>query len=633
MFAHTPEEPGLSDRQAPTSEQPDLFKTVRALRKSGQVGDALALLRDALRRGQLDAPGIDQAGRFIQKETRALNDEARPLRILVLGQCTTSWLSTALTAVAFGHDVRAQVSDGGYDNILQDLAALQVAERPDVVVLLPWNQRLLGSTGASSARIANEIDFWQQAWDLIHRSAGARLLQVGYDWVTPGAAGHHLGGLLEGEVHLIREVNAALRQNLPPAAFFLDLEQVSGTMGRAAFYDPRRYYWTKQPFSEAGAAYLAKHLLAGVRALTTGPKKVLVLDLDNTLWGGVVGETGPLAIELGENADGEAYRRFQRHVKELTRSGCVLAVASKNNLPDAREPFEKNGEMILRLDDFAAFEASWEPKSVMLERIAMTLNLGTDSFVFFDDNPFEREQIRQALPEVEVVDVPGDPAAYVRALQDGLWFETTGVTDADRARAEQYAVERQRRNERVTFHSIEEYLSSLDMEGHVRPIDEADLPRVIQLLAKTNQFNLTTRRHTREEVLHLLSLPDAIGLTLRVKDRFGDYGLVSVVLAVPLDEVDGKTLRIDTWLMSCRVIARTVEEFFFTVLLDRSRRLGYRKIIGEYIPTKKNGLVKDLYPRFGFCATPAPAEEGLRFEFDAEANPPRSFVTLREPAV
>ena len=274
---------------------------------------------------------------------------------------------------------------------------------------------------------------------------------------------------------------------------------VSGEFGRASFYDQRRYYWTKQPFSEAGTLHLTGHLWAGVRALTTGPKKVLVLDLDNTLWGGVVGETGPLGIGLGDSPEGEAYLAFQKHVKDLTRRGIVLAVASKNNPADAREPFETNLDMALKLDDIAAFEACWEPKGATIQRIARTLNLGLDSFVFFDDNPAEREQVRQALPEVEVVDVPEDPAEYVRVLQAGLWFETVGLIDADwRPASEQYAVERKRRELQETSGSLDDYLRSLEMVAEVKAIDEADLQRVVQLPGKTNQFNLTTRRHTRQ---------------------------------------------------------------------------------------------------------------------------------------
>ena len=512
---------------------------------------------------------------------------AHASKVLLLGQFTTSWLVPVLTAVAWGNGVPLLVSEGAYDTILQDLMTQPpVAEgAPRIVALFPWNRRLLEGSGGAEERIAGELGFWRQVWSQI-AEMGARILQVGYDWVIPGPLGHNLAGGDDGPVGVVSAMNRALRRQLPQGAYFLDLEQLSGTIGRASFYDMRRYFWTKQPFSESGCVQLAHQLHAGIRALTTGPKKVLVVDLDNTLWGGVVGETGPLGIGLGDSPDGEAFPP-SKHVKGLAARGVVLAIASKNNIKDALEPFETNPEMLLRLEDFAACEINWEPKGTTLARLAKTLNLGLDSFVFFDDNPAEREQVRQALPKVEVVEVPEDPAEYVRALQAGCWFETTGLTVERLHAARQYVVERQRRELEQSSGSLDDYLRSLEMIGEVGPIDEPELQRVVQLLAKTNQFNLTTRRHSWEEVLALLGTPGAIAMTVRVRDRFGDDGLIGVVIGVPEPGRDVPSLRIDTWLMSCRVIGRTVEQFAFRVLLDQASRCGYRRIIGEYLPTAK----------------------------------------------
>jgi FkbH-like protein len=288
--------------------------------------------------------------------------------------------------------------------------------------------------------------------------------------------------------------------------------------------------------------------------------------------------------------------------------------------------------MILRLDDIAAAEINWEPKGSTIRRIAETLNLGLDSFVFFDDNPAEREQVRQAIPEIAVAEVPAEPAEFARALQAGLWFETSSLTEEDRVRAEQYAVERKRRDIQRGAGTMEDYLRSLEMRADVREIDEADLMRVVQLLGKTNQFNLTTRRHSREDVLRLLAMTDAIGMTLRVEDRFGDHGLIGVMIAVPSDN-DARILSVDTWLMSCRVIGRTVEEFSFGELLERARRLGYRKIRGEYIPTKKNALVCELYDRMGFQRVRVGDDQAVLYALEvAAAVRPKAYVSLKEAA-
>ncbi|MCE9553479.1 MAG: HAD-IIIC family phosphatase [Planctomycetes bacterium] len=615
-------------------EQRALFKRLTQLANGGSGAEALEILRDALRRGQIDAEGRDKAGRLI---ARIFVDQAPTTSrqidadVLLLGQVTTSWLVNSLTSAAWERGLAIDVREGQYDNVFQELMARAPnSTRPGVIVFLPWGRRLAAETPTESSqqRLEEELAFWKQAWEIAANKLGARVLQVGFDWMMPGSLGHHLGGGKEGAVGLIRRANEMFREALPPGSYFLDLEQVSGTMGRDTFYDRRRYHWTKQPFSEAGSCLLARHLSAGIKALLHGPKKVLVVDLDNTLWGGVVGETGPLGISLGETPDGEAFLAFQKHLKTLTQRGVLLAISSKNNPEDARAPFESHPEMALRLADFAHIEANWEPKEMSLRRIAETLNLGLDSFVFFDDNPAEREHIRQALPEVEVVEVPQDPADYVHALQAGLWFETVALSDADRERALQYQQESGRRQLQQSMGSMEEYLRSLEMRAAATEIDESTLLRVVQLIGKTNQFNLTTRRHGLEEVRRMLSLPDAICVTLSMSDRFGDHGLIAVLLAIPDVESSERTLHIDTWLMSCRVIGRTAEHFLFNALLDRAHQLGYCRIKGEFIPTRKNALVAELYDQLGFSRVgDQPAEATV---YELPVSPERRVQTWIE---
>ncbi len=572
------------------------FREFRRLRKQRRLHEALRHLREGFSRRALESQEVLQAGRLLLEEYDGTEAIRPDLDVLVLGQCTTSWLVPAVTALSAVQGVKARVQDGNYDNVMQDLS--QLGSSPDVIVLFPWHQRLFGTlSGSAQERVQEELGFWRQAWQFVPRETC--LIQIGYDWIHPGAMGHHLSAKADGWIQLVRLINGTLREHLPRGAFFIDLEQISGLMGRESFYDPRGYLWARQPLSDPGTVRLAEHVSAGIRALVQGPKKVLVLDLDNTLWGGVVGEEGPLGLELGESPAGEAFRHFQSHLKDLSRRGCLLAVCSKNNLKDAIEPFEKNPEMVLTRDDFVAFEASWDPKAQAIERIARSLGLGLKDFVFFDDNPAEREHIRQALPEVEVVEVPEDPSEYVRVLQAGLWFESVQLTREDQHRTENYRTEIRRQEASSQAGSMEEYLQSLEMFAEAFPIQEPDLDRVCQLIGKTNQFNLTTRRHPVNQVRRMLALPGSVGLALRMGDRFGDHGLVSVILAVPQSEEE-ETLRIDTWLMSCRVIGRTAEYFLFNHLLDKARESGYSKLIAEYIPTRKNDLVRDLYSELGF---------------------------------
>jgi len=613
------------DQSRKTEEQ--ILEESRGLSRAGRPADALLVLRDGLRRGWLSAQGIEMAGRRIAKLLDESDEKRRD--VLLLAQCTGTWLSSCLTAAGWAAGTALRVRDGQYDNVMQELLAAKAAgQKPDVVVLLPWNQRLLSAEGGTTQqRIEDELSFWKQAWEIVTKDLGARLIQIGFDWIYSGALGSHLSGKDQGSVDLIRRVDQAIREQLPSSAFFLDLQQVSGNVGRERFYDPRRYHWTKQPFSDEGIARLAHEIFAGIRAMITGPKKVLVLDLDNTLWGGVVGETGAAGIEVGDSPAGEAYRSFQKYAKSLARRGVVLAVCSKNNPEDAREPFRTNADMQLTLEDFGAFEASWDPKAVAIERIAMTLALGIDSFVFFDDNPAEREHVRQSLPEVEVVEVPEDPSEYVRALEAGRWFEAVSLTAEDRERSNQYRAEAQRREIKSNFASVEEYQLSMKMLGDVRAIDEDDFPRVLQLIGKTNQFNLTTRRHTPEAVRQMLSQPDFVGITVRMSDRFGDYGLVAVIMGVNEPGAPVRTLRIDTWLMSCRIIGRTAEEFCLNALLERARSLGYQRLLGHYIPTKKNALVKDLYSRLGFQPIESADKSVASYEMNLlQITPAKTFV-------
>ena len=350
-----------------------------------------------------------------------------------------------------------------------------------------------------------------------------------------------------------------------------------------------------------------------------------MLDLDNTLWGGVVGETGAHGIELGETAAGEAFRDFQRLVKSLAARGILIAVCSKNNPEDAREPFDKNADMILGFDDIVAFEAGWRPKADVIRDMASQLRLGLDSFVFFDDEPAERELIRQALPEVEVVEVPDDPADYRRALLDGLWFESVSLSDEDRMRTKQYQVERQR--QQSAKGSVDDYLRSLEMTAQVDVINPATIDRIVQLVCKTNQFNLTTRRHTRESIEVILQRDETIALTLQVEDRFGDYGIVGALIAVSDSPGHGEQLRIDTWLMSCRVIGRTAEQFLFNALVERARERNCHRLIGEFISTSKNAVVADLYERLGFDQCDGDDTVSRRFRIDlADIRPATTFI-------
>lgn len=573
----------------------DVLTEYRVLRKQGCRAEALAFLGKHLRR--LECNSVATAGKMLEKDLPLGRPDLKPLRVLIMGQCTTTYLAPMIRSWAWAEGLRLELRDGGYDQVVQELLALGPSEAPDVVLLLPWSQRLLAPDDRNAEeRIEDEMAFLEQSWAQVARLK-CKFIQVSYDWVGTGALGYSLSARRGGAISLVQRTNASLQAALPPGTFFVDLESLSAWHGKSRFYDERNYHWLKQPFSTEGISIVGRKIAAGLRALTQGRRKVLVLDLDNTLWGGVVGETGPAGIALSGTGEGEAFAAFQQHVRDLKNSGVLLAVCSKNNEADAREPFEANDQMLLKLDDFAAFHASWDGKPSRIRRIAEELNLGLESFVFFDDNPAEREHVRAELPEVFVIEVPSEPAHYLRALQESYAFEAVDITAADAERSTQYQAEASRQRACSSAGSAQDYLASLAMVADVRPIEEGNLNRVVDLVTKTNQFNLTTRRHSRTAIESLIATPGGVSFVVNLADRFGEYGLISVVLAIPAEP---GILKIDTWLMSCRAMGRTVEHFVMNHLVRVARQAGYERLLGEYLPTSKNAPVKDLLPSLGF---------------------------------
>jgi FkbH-like protein len=323
------------------------------------------------------------------------------------------------------------------------------------------------------------------------------------------------------------------------------------------------------------------------------------VDLDNTLWGGVIGDDGLDGIVLGQgSALGEAFVAFQEYLHQLSRRGVILAVCSKNDEANALSPFENHPEMVLKRSHFAAFVANWADKATNLRNIAQRLNIGLDSLVFVDDNPFERNLVRTELPVVAVPELPEDPAHYARCLADAGYFESARITAEDLARTEQYRANIERESLRSSVTDLSTYLESLKMEMQATPFDEIGLGRITQLINKTNQFNLTTRRYSEQEVAAIMSEPNTITLQVRLTDKLGDNGMISVVIAKPTEQED--ELTIDTWLMSCRVLGRQVEHAVLNILADAAMRSGYRYLKGEFKPTAKNTLVKDHYEKLGF---------------------------------
>ena len=371
--------------------------------------------------------------------------------------------------------------------------------------------------------------------------------------------------------------------------------------------EPVRWHQAKQLVSPTLAPLYGEHL-ARIAAATAGlSRKCLVLDLDNTLWGGVIGDDGIDGIQLGQGSpSGEAFLAFQRYAAQLARRGVILAVCSKNDLHVAEAAFA-HPEMALKRSDIAAFVANWEDKAGNLRRIASMLDIGLDSLVFVDDNPAERDIVRRELPEVAVPELPDDVANYPARIAAAGYFEAVSFTSDDAERGRSYALNAERKAAQSQATDMDGYLRGLQMVLRVNRIGAAELARTTQLINKTNQFNLTTRRYTEAEVERMASNPQAIALALRLEDKFGDNGLISVVLARADAAIEADELLIDSWLMSCRVLGRQVESAVLEVLAEAAAAAGWRALVGEYRPSERNGMVAEHYPRLGFEQRPAPA--------------------------
>ena len=404
-----------------------------------------------------------------------------------------------------------------------------------------------------------------------------------------------------GQSGAIQQVNHELRQILSEhrGVYTLDYDGLVARHGRLRWHDERKWLVARMPIAADHLIYLAREWLRFVVPLSGKTAKVLVADLDNTMWGGVIGEDGMTGIKLGPEHPGAAYQNLQRAMLDLKRRGILLAICSKNNLEDAMEALENHPGMLLRSKDFAAVRINWSDKAQNLREIASELNIGVDALALLDDNAVEREQVRGALPEVIVIDLPEDPLAYAGAVRDCPAFERLALSSEDQQRTILYATQRERSQAEQSFQSKEDFFRYLEQEAEVGPVSPATLARVAQLTQKTNQFNLTTRRHTEQQIADMAGRPGWQVLSLKVRDRFGDHGLVGV--AITRDEAE--TCEIETFLLSCRVIGRAMETALLSHLAQSAAARGRQRLAGRFFASKKNAPARDFYARHGFQLT------------------------------
>lgn len=545
--------------------------------------------------------------------------KARGAKIAMVGSSTLDFFAPAVRVMACAANIEASIWTGGYGQFRQDLLqpnpALDEFKPTVVIIASEWRALHLPDETSNHTEVVQQVVAEYRAlWQAARQCWGAFVIQHNFEQPLYEPYGYLSAARPNGRANLIQQINLALWQaaQIEAGVAILDVNQIAAEYGKAKWHDPVLWHNAKQTPIHDALPLLAKHQISLVSAALGLTRKCLVLDLDDTLWGGVIGEDGLGGIKLGGDAAGEAFVAFQHYVKALKQRGIILAVCSKNNEADAKLPFLQHREMVLKLDDIAVFVANWQPKDENVRHIAATLNIGLDSLVFADNNPVERNWVRQQLPEVAVPELPDDPAGYLAALHNGSYFEALTLTNEDRLRADAYRDNAQRSAALANAGDLEAYLASLEMQAELRNVDALDLARVTQLINKTNQFNLTTRRATETQVQAWMHDPDVYTQTIRLRDKFGDNGLISVIVAM---QAAGQ-MRIDTWLMSCRVLGRRVEETAIAVLQRHALDRACHVIIGEYIPTAKNAMVADVYERMGFTLTETRADGSKLYTLD-----------------
>ena len=528
-------------------------------------------------------------------------------KLAILGDCATQHLTTALTGMAYLRGFFLDAFDADYNQIYAQVAdehSELYAFTPDTVLLIMCVEKLLEAYQAtpeqSRTRFAETaISTICQYWDALSRQKSTSIIQFNFAYRNDGIMGSYALREACSFPYQLQKLNfllseaAAQRKN----TFLIDLNDIQSAYGKSVFCDDKLYYMAKMPFSLEVLPEIASRTIDVIEALRGHVKKCVALDLDNTLWGGVIGDDGLDGIQIGELGTGRAFSDFQLWLKELKKRGILLAVCSKNNEDTAKEPFEKHPEMVLHLDDFAMFVANWEDKASNIIHIQQALNIGMDSIVFLDDNPFEREQVRSMLPAVTVPDLPEDPAGYIRYLKNLNLFETATFSSADRQRTEQYRQEAERMTMMSAYGSYDDYLKALEMRAIAAPFDSFHYPRIAQLTQRSNQFNLRTVRYTEAQIEAIADNDAHITRYYTLKDKLGDYGLISVVI---LDKQSSDTLFISEWLMSCRVLKREMEEFIINDIMQTAKANGFSCVVGEYLRTPKNAMVENIYARLGF---------------------------------
>ena len=571
----------------------------------------------ALANSRIDFVSANRLDKTVQRFIASKGAPANlpSIKLAVLGSSTLSHLLPHIRVAGLRRGVLVEIHLGDYGLYRQELADATSSLhsfKPDVVLLALDADHVAGHSGASAEAA---IEGMRASWQTAHALGSVVVQQTILPRFMP-VLGNSEDRLQQSPAAIVRRINALLREAAPADNIYLLAldEWATLTDGLAGWFDPGLWHMSKQEVPHTAAPFYGDQVGRMLAAMRGRSSKCLVLDLDNTLWGGVIGDDGLEGIVLGQGtAAGEAHLALQRYAKRLSERGVILAVCSKNDEQNALTPFENHREMILKRADIACFVANWQDKAENLKHIARTLNIGLDSLVFVDDNPAERALIRRELPMVAVPELPEDPALYVQTIALAGYFEALEITAEDRERAELYRQNASRDALRASATDMAGFLDSLQMQLTWQPFDQTGFKRIVQLINKTNQFNLTTRRYTDAQIAEVMRGEEEgrfVTLQLRLSDVYGDNGIIGLVIGQLTPRFD---LEVEVWLMSCRVLGREVEQATLNILAARAVELGCQRLYGTYRPSDKNSMVKELYGKLGFMLDETQADGTMRW--------------------
>ena len=540
----------------------------------------------------------------LKKAKRKIEADWKEVRIAILGDHATQFIKEALIGYGAISKLNYNVYEADYSQIDQEIldADSELYNfNPEIVIVTNSVYKLEQSFHHSKNQdsfansFLDKVEGWMEA---LKNNTKAKIILSTFPELPDAVFGNFASKVNSSFLYQLRVLNLELMKlsaqngNL----FLCDVAALYGVYGQNTAKSAQMYINADMIFSLDFIPVFTKQLNDIILALRGKFNKCLILDLDNTTWGGIVGDDGVENIKIGDLGIGKAFSKLQTWAKALKERGVILCICSKNDEANAKEPFEKHPDMVLRLEDISVFVANWENKASNIRNIQEILNIGFDSMVFLDDNPFERNLVRLELPDVIVPELTEDPAEYLDYLLSLNLFETVSFSENDKDRTKQYQAEAERVSSVAKFANIDEYLASLEMMSDVKEVDSFSLPRVAQLTQRSNQFNLRTQRYTDEDLKSMIESKEYIAISYTLVDKYGDNGLISAVVL----KKEKDFMFVDTWIMSCRVLKRTMEPFVLNTIVEEAKKLGYSKLIGEYLPTAKNGMVKDHYKNFGF---------------------------------